>query len=81
MTVTAMREALISRYSPVIRGQRVDRMPENKVYAIYQSLLARGEAGRKHRIPKKKRLHEREHFEQLEMDLRFDGEFGYDQTS
>lgn len=82
MTTTAMREELIHRYSPVIRGQRVDRMPESQVYAIYRSLISRGEVGKKPRkAAKKYRLHEREQFEQLGMDLSFDERFANDQTA
>lgn len=73
MTVTAMREQIIHRYSPVIRGQRVDRMPDGQVVAIYRSLLRRRdpELTCGPGIPKKSRLHQRERFEQLEMDLNF----------
>ena len=84
MTVTAMREALITRYSPVIRGQRVDRMPDAQVMAIYRSLINRKDPIVKcgPGIPKRCRLHEREKFEQLEMDLNLDGErFRNDQTA
>ena len=41
MTVAAMREALINRYSHTIRGRSVDRMPDGQVIAIYHSLLER----------------------------------------
>ena len=70
MTVAAMREALISRYSPVIRKQRVDRMPDSQVIAIYHSLIDRKDPeicgpG----VPKKSRLHKPERYEQIRMEL------------
>ena len=83
MTVTAMRETLIKRYSPVIRGQRVDRMPEQQVVAIYHSLINRRDPilqcgpG----IPKKSRLHRPEKSEQLEMEFETDERFRNDQTA
>lgn len=70
MTVNGMREILIRRYSPVIRGQRIDRMPDTQVLAIYRSLVDRKDPElSRTRIPKKLRLHEPEKFEQLMMDI------------
>ena len=83
MTVTAMREQIIQRYSPVVRGRRVDRMPDRQVVAIYRSLVNRKDPIVKcgPGIPKRRRLHEPMHFEQTEMDLSFDERFRNDQTA
>lgn len=77
MTITAMREQIIQRYSPVVRGQRVDRMPDRQVVAIYRSLVNRKDTP----VPKRNRIHERVKFEQTEMDLTFDERFRNDQTA
>jgi len=71
MTVNAMRDTLIKRYSPVIRNQRVDRMPDSQVVAIYRSLINRGDSAVIGRpgIPKRSRLHEPVRYEQIEMEL------------
>ena len=83
MTIMAMREQIIQRYSPVVRGQRVDRMPDRQVVAIYKSLMKRRDGVVKcgPGIPKRSRLHERVRFEQTEMDLSFDERFRNDQTA
>ena len=70
MTVNDMREALKKRYSPVIRNQSVDYMPENQVIAIYRSLIERKDPevnGTK--ISKRNRLHEPIKYEQLKMEI------------
>lgn len=71
MTVAAMREALIKRYSHTIRGRSVDRMPDGQVVAIYHSLLKRKDPALAcgPGIPKKSRLYRPEHFEQMRMDF------------
>ena len=70
MTVNDMRRALKARYSPVIRNQPVDNMPEGQVIAIYRSLVERKDTAIvKPRIPKKMRLHEPVKYEQMQMEL------------
>lgn len=70
MTVTDMREALKRRYSPVIRNQSVDYMPENQVIAIYHSLIERKDAEvTERKVPKKMRLHEPMKYEQMRMEI------------
>ena len=70
MTVNDMRMALKERYSPVIRNQPVDTMPEGQVIAIYRSLVERKDTAIvKPRIPKKMRLHEPVKYEQMRMEL------------
>ena len=70
MNVTDMREILKSRYSPVIRNQSVDCMPDNQVIAIYRSLINRRDPELcKQPVPKKQRLHEPVRYEQLRMEI------------
>ena len=69
MTVAGMREALINRYSPVIRNQRVDRMSDYQVIAIYHSLIERKDLEPAHKIPKNSRIHEPVKYEQLQMEI------------
>jgi hypothetical protein len=69
MTVDGMRVALMERYSGEIRHQRVDRMPDSQVIAIYRRLEAYGELRKRPGIPKKQRLHPPERFEQMRMDI------------
>ena len=71
MTVAAMREALINRYSHTIRGRSVDRMPDGQVIAIYHSLMERKDPAVTcgPGIPKKSRLHRPERYEQTRMDF------------
>ena len=70
MRVNEMREALKSRYSPVIRNQSVDYMPESQVIAIYHSMIERRDpkvTGTN--VPKRKRLHEPMKYEQMRMEI------------
>ena len=70
MNVADMRETLKRRYSPVIRNQSVDFMPEEQVIAIYNSLIERRDPELcKSPIPKTKRLHEPIKYEQLRMEI------------
>ena len=70
MNVNDKRAALIHRYSPVIRGQRVDMMTDEQVCAIYGRLLDRNDLDTcKPRIPKKDRLHEPVKYEQMRMEF------------
>lgn len=70
MTVNDMRRILMDRYSSTIRKQRVDRMPDSQVVAIYRSLVERKDLPSKNsRLPKKRRLHEPEQYEQLRMEF------------
>ena len=70
MRVDEMREAIIHRYSPVVRGKLVADMENHQVVAIYKSMVDRGDsATRKRTIPKKRRIHEPVRYEQLRMEI------------
>lgn len=70
MRVNDMRIALKTRYSPVIRGQRVDDMSEGQVTAIYHSLIERKDPLiNKSPVPRKLRINEPVKYEQMKMEL------------
>lgn len=70
MRVNEMREALKSRYSPVIRNQSVDYMPESQVIAIYHSMIERRDPDINGvKVPKKNRLNEPIKYEQMRMEI------------
>ena len=69
MTVDGMRAVLMERYSGVIRKQRVDRMPDNQVVAIYKRMEAYGELKKRPGIPTKRRLHPPVKYEQMRMEF------------
>ena len=70
MNVAAMRQALIERYSPVIRNQRVEYMPEQQVVAIYRNMIERRDpAVVEPKVSKRNRLHDPVQYEQLRMEI------------
>ena len=70
MTINNMRQILINRFSPVIRGQLVEDMPDPQVVAIYRSLVERKDPILDNRrIPKKRRLHDPVKYEQIRMEI------------
>jgi len=70
MTIADMRAKLMERYSGTIRGQRVDRMSDRQVIAIYKSLVDRKDIGIcRPGIPKRSRLHEPVRYEQIGMEF------------
>ena len=70
MRVNEMREAIIKRYSPVIRGCLVADMEEHQVVAIYRNMIDRGDPiTKKRKIPKKYRLNEPVRYEQMRMEI------------
>ena len=68
MTIQAMREAVINRYSGRIRRERVDEMPDAQVCAIYRSLVARNDLEPRKK-PFGKPINKPVHYEQLRMDI------------
>ena len=64
MTVDAMRQAIIARYSDTIRGQKVAWMTDDRVIAVYRSLESRGDL-----TPRKKKTAKEPVYEQMRMEF------------
>ena len=65
-----MRNALKSRYGPVIRGVRVDNMSDEQVSAIYHSLIERKDPMiNQSPVPRNMRINKPIKYEQLKMEL------------
>ena len=71
MRVNDMRDALKHRYGNTIRNRHIDYMPDAQVMAIYNRLVERKDPmiGKPKPVPKRKRLHEPMHYEQMRMEI------------